>query len=901
MSEEAKTKVAVVVVHGVGYHEPGASADAVSELLLGLPAQDGSTYSAFSAETIHVPLRPLEIRGPLPREPHGAKSKFFSFLQERTVYLTAAWREPRAAARVRAEDKAANAEVANDFMRLLLQDYRGAGKENPPKGADDSTAYDTTRLLGVRTGGGGRGTGGGPPPGGKSEGAGSTQANASDVDIYEMYWADLLRPDNTILSFFQGLYQVLFHLASLSRLSISAGAKENEKRKVWRVFDAVQTWAVRILTLPIPILSVILFIALLGAWPRSLHPASTVNIVAVGVSAGLGLIASLVLSRWLPATPRPLTWVLNPIVFLAAFGGAAWLLVYRENFSPWSLLALEVWVLGAGIVYVSARSYDEVREGAKQTAWVLYALGFICFVIRLFVRHDATIEQATLRTMQIILAALRLSWIVLLALAIAALVIGGWARRRTPGREARARAKAAVRTSRLALAMPALGIMIVTMALWSGLFVKSTTPGKGSRTIATMLFGEQIPEPLRVPSYLHLLFVDKKDAGSYVVPIAKPDGMAPNDYFKGVLIWSATPGFPVVLVFLAAAFFLLILWALPSVLSEGDPPRGSANAPSMKMGRWLSRGLDATAIVAWIAWSAAFVVTIVIPAAYWFRLIWNGTSPSWWMTLLNRGTGSVLTWLGLAAGSFSILATLAKSGAAVLDITRDVDNYLRTSPKDRTPRARILERYVSLLRYLASYRDENGATYSKIVIVAHSLGALISGDLLLYLSQEEELEHIPPGYGAPAGAVLPATPPITLFTMGNPERQLLNRFFPYLYQWVREEPDNSLRHLGKLTPTPIDAPIDFDPDPNLLGVGLWVNAYRSGDYVGRSLWLDERYNRSRFQPGSYPQEVCVETDNPTPRPLPRRKEMCIGAGGHVHYWDESAPDIAEMLDKLIRP
>jgi len=29
--------------------------------------------------------------------------------------------------------------------------------------------------------------------------------------------------------------------------------------------------------------------------------------------------------------------------------------------------------------------------------------------------------------------------------------------------------------------------------------------------------------------------------------------------------------------------------------------------------------------------------------------------------------------------------------------------------------------------------------------------------------------------------------------------------------------------------------------------------------------------------------------------------MCIGAGAHTHYWDQSAPDIAEKLDDLIKP
>src|SRR5579864_7235806 len=153
MAEDKNSKVAVVAVHGVGYHLPGVSAEAVSELLLGLPAQDGvSTYGPFTAETIHVPLRPLEIRQPLPR---ATGPKFLGFLQERTAFLTAAWRTLKKPAKQETAEKENNAEVANDFMRLLLQDYRGASNKNPPKDANDSTAYVTTRLVGARAAGNG--------------------------------------------------------------------------------------------------------------------------------------------------------------------------------------------------------------------------------------------------------------------------------------------------------------------------------------------------------------------------------------------------------------------------------------------------------------------------------------------------------------------------------------------------------------------------------------------------------------------------------------------------------------------------------------------------------------------------------------------------------------------------
>ena len=74
-------------------------------------------------------------------------------------------------------------------------------------------------------------------------------------------------------------------------------------------------------------------------------------------------------------------------------------------------------------------------------------------------------------------------------------------------------------------------------------------------------------------------------------------------------------------------------------------------------------------------------------------------------------------WLGAATASLAILASVAKSGASVLGIILDADNYLRTSPKGKTPRARIVERYVSLLRYLADDREEE-RRYDRVVIMA---------------------------------------------------------------------------------------------------------------------------------------------------------------------------------------
>jgi hypothetical protein len=88
----------VVVVHGVAYHAPGASARAASELLHGL-RQKGkeSPYGPDTQETVSIPLKQLEIVSPLSISEPGWVSRvpilryFAGVLQERTMFLTRAW------------------------------------------------------------------------------------------------------------------------------------------------------------------------------------------------------------------------------------------------------------------------------------------------------------------------------------------------------------------------------------------------------------------------------------------------------------------------------------------------------------------------------------------------------------------------------------------------------------------------------------------------------------------------------------------------------------------------------------------------------------------------------------------------------------------------------------------
>ena len=204
-------------------------------------------------------------------------------------------------------------------------------------------------------------------------------------------------------------------------------------------------------------------------------------------------------------------------------------------------------------------------------------------------------------------------------------------------------------------------------------------------------------------------------------------------------------------------------------------------------------------------------------------------------------------WLALGLRSF-------------LDVALDVINWLRLHPLDSNPRARICARFSSLLRHIDTWTPtDSGDGYRAIVILAHSQGTVITADLLRYLKEQNRSPRLP----------------IYFFTMGCPLRQLYSLRFPHLYGWAR--------HHARMW-------AGAEPQPSEIGVRMWVNAYRSGDYVGRYLW----HSDDIAGPGAPVWSIPPPQDDGS-----GKREFCIGAGAHTHYWDETAPDIAIELDRLI--
>jgi hypothetical protein len=908
-------RVAVIAVHGVGVHPPGQTQDDMSDLLLSLPPRDYTApraYEPFRSVSIQIPLSPLKVRPfhppgspesaePVPPPSLGTRIK--NLYQEQSADFAY---ERRIRATGDVESFAAVHSVGDAgrrYTQMLLENYEGGSEVAGSK-------YCTARVEGKRI------------------------ADGTHVHIYEVLWADLAKPNNTILKFFLGLFQVLLHLASLSRTAVDTGSAEGTGM-VFVLYRRCQRYAIRLLQIFAPLLQLLVLVAC----GSCLSTASSYTQdrralpLAFGAVAGIlvGLIGVVRYKNKISIGP----WLWSLLAVLPALIGIAipWgFMCLLQHWGPGFsnadcaniTAALSFWLLpGVGLFTWILYYYEDFRKGARVTGIVLFSAAFIYFVVALKLAPGALhllppvpnehpgplshtfVPLAAFWTAKALLGYLRFCWFLIITLAFAALILGSIAWRSIKNDPARrARARAAVRTSRFAFALPCVSFCLLTLAIWASLIHLSSGISSNPLFPANVITARFPPVNSSVASHLHLTWVyDTWHSFSQATYSQGDDNFAddkiPNatpadDFISDALAWSVGYQLPVSLALVALAGFLLTWWALPSALTErfpyrndakdreheGKAPRDTDNATSLHMGTWLSRGIDSTSVITFLLWSSIFFA----PAA-WIILrdfARDHSALLYSLDTLRHWSETIVYSETLAAAVFLVYA--ARSGGVVLGIVLDVDTYLRDTPREAPPRARIFERYMSTLRYVATLRDADGYGYDEIVIVAHSLGALISGDILHFLQSRYSLEEKIPI-------------PIKLLTMGNPSRQLLNRFFPYLYDWIKSEPDNGAHPLpAPQLMTPASIPDAQLPLPHDLGLQQWVSAYRSGDYVGRSLWLNEWYLRTPddADPRTNP-PFLAQSDDDT------RAEMCIGAGAHTHYMDDTAPDIAWALDQLISP
>jgi hypothetical protein len=868
--------VAVVAIHGVGHHESGASASAVADLLLGVADAAGPLYEPFTTRRLQIP-QPNETPEKPQKQSLWERAK--SVFQERRgdfekYYQLSSW-----FGRSKCQPPSTDS-IARSFMDSLVKQYRGDPARN---------STQTFRLESVR--------------------ASRDPRPAKKVDLYDMCWADLARPSNSFLRFFFSFYQLVIHLPSLGRIALDHAAMEHMGAPEWFLLQRIYTYTNRILTAFIVNLLALLPLAAFS--PVVLLLKNDVLAKSVAAAVQLALVFALILFLIQFSTPgsKKSTWwnFLLPGALISVAFSLGLFAAYDVTAAP-VLLTVEWWLLGAGVVLAVFAKYDEVRAGGREVGLLLTgatSIGFaICALTVPAESISLRLKTAAFWMIQYIFVGLRLLWLLFFALALAGLVMEGICRLRfrgDPGK--RARASAAMRTGRFTLAVSSSLLVLLTVFLWSGAYhfvakridLFGTVPAKlapGLDSGVARAFVLTADETRSLPM--------RPDSDACQQPAGCP--LTAYRFLEGLLFQSAPPGFPLVLGFIAGGFLILVLMVLPSVYREIQAPRRAQNGVSRRLGSWLSGGLASLPVIIWCFWLAAFGAPVLYTLTAYVSYL-RSSPPERFLAYLYdfwgmRFSGQLLTSAGaLIAGSAVVIFGLVlKYGSAALDAILDVDSYLRTSPAGATPRARIVERYRSLLDFLWAYRGPDGKPYERIVIVAHSLGSNITADLLYYLHGRHHAS-------APGEGGFPVE--MHLFTMGSPLRQLLNRFFPHLYFYIRPVPDGSgvkeVAVPGTVAPSSVPPgrgtiPENGPPDPSGLGLAKWVNFFRSGDYVGRTLWLDDQWSRNNDanSSGAYPEPLIVFTD--TRR---SRMEACIGLGAHTHYWDRSAPDVGEMLDAVI--
>jgi hypothetical protein len=503
--------------------------------------------------------------------------------------------------------------------------------------------------------------------------------------------------------------------------------------------------------------------------------------------------------------------------------------------------AVAVAVVGAW----SIERYSRIAHGVRALGHLVVAATVVGLCIDGYVQmpHATTsVEWMLIAAFNVgegLLAALLLTWAVYVVVQCAALVLGLWL-----GRGADRAARQSLETSRLAAVGSTALFVVLSLVLWS---------------VIGYVAGRQLTDFL----YRPVIFGAGYRSGEIYLD-------ARIQTFGGFFT-------PLVLAFtVLASITLLVL--VPSLLEEISPttnvdargPRREAILWSERLGRWLGGGLE---------WLKRTFATVVPPGAIVGGLLYlafvyqqfafsarePGPLARWiaeWLEYL-QGQSLVAAGKWLAGGAVTVAALGARFTRTfgrlrvALDAVLDVDNYFGDPPNRQPPRARIFSRYAALLVYL---RDRS---YARVVIVSHSQGTVISADLLRYLHEQRRLRAIV------------GDAPIALVTLGSPLRDLYAERFPLLYRWM----GSNAAGFAAARPSASD-----------IGAAEWVNACRSGDYVGRFLWTREQAYRIALVGADGRVEAERAGD---------RAEFCLGAGAHTHYFSDDAVALAVEIDRLI--
>lgn len=681
------------------------------------------------------------------------------------------------------------------------------------------------------------------------------------ADVFEMYWADLSRLPGSVARITAELFTLMFHLSRLGIDALSladALAPQGELRLLRWAQRLADWWFTRVLALLGLQLLVVALLLLPALW-INLH----LKGVAVTLSLGLGaaLAAALVYRlRW--------PWWLALGVATAASIALLLALLASAGY----LLLMAAWILLLSGLMAAFLAYCETRFRA------VWGLGLAMYAATLagvlwvaLAGHTGGVQdwvQGCFAVMEAVLLGHAVGWGLFAMLLAVTVALSEWVL--LSGRLADTGVRQTLVTARLGLFTSAGAFLVCQMVVFE----------IAAWALKCML----VPQ-----GYLSWWF-DAPEAGQAALFLQQR-----ADAHSG--------SFSIVAVVLLVLLAFVTLVFLPSVLRE---LRLAAEPDATRLGRWLTTGYRTVEQVVrlwgWPVALGAVLVGLLLLLKQADRAGWSlatdGPLMAWLHQLQDaEAEAQQLSdrWLGrmvlLLAGGTAGLLALGKVAIkqlqavrAPLDAVLDVDNHFREFPRTAISRVLIIERYVALLDHLR----EQG--YTRVVLVAHSQGTVITAELLRYLQQRPRLHG---GQATPPGQVdlaqlrqwLDRTD-LRLLTMGSPLRQLYALRFPALYPWP-VAPLSDTQHQGWRGPRPAE-----------LGLRHWSNLWGTGDYVGRWLWsaadgvgpVPLQVDEARYAGDG------VQGEDAQGRSW---KDQALGPDAHTHYFDLEQREVAAELVSLV--
>jgi hypothetical protein len=679
-----------------------------------------------------------------------------------------------------------------------------------------------------------------------------------------MYWADLSRVRSGLLSIVGTIYQLILHISHLGRKTLDVGAqyapdpRDQRLNESWRLFSTSHAWAVRLFTIGVPVATALMLCCGVLFIPAGIREGAR---PAAGIAAAV-MLALLALGAFaftrLRTSQAASTFVFASGAILSA---GAWL---------WSGLPAHAELLGTGLLTVllailTAVAYDALLRRYERSRPGVSMLGRASAISLLLLTAwsawrlaDRTLQPAEL-VRQVAFFAFQWGyvanlfvWFALWTVALFAVFAGVRVFALTEDPAARRRMRHAAWTARVTLCFSLFAFLLTALI--------------GFETILSLASQHTTWVDLLPKARLQVVF-------PWFLPVAA-GGTA--SFIQAMIAEGGTAALPWIIAGQGGAL-MLVLWfvvliALTSLRTPSPEWRLGA-----QLGEWFTAGftwLRAAGNLASAVLFAGFVVGGVVgfaPQLFgfgWPSYVVGIFDPHRTVALITAMTVAVLASAATVAAVKLRLDALATQARPAVGILLDIDNYLRESPWEATPRARMAERFGSLLRHVLARRNADGSQFfDRIVLISHSQGTVLTADLLRFLASE--------------GIAEPEVRPdrFRLITMGSPLRQLYAANFPYLYEWVDASADVR-------PPLPGRAVDGKTPDPAALNVGKWVNLYTTGDYVGRTLWRSED---AAYVWAREPYDDAVDTGN--------RRERCLGSGTHTHYW--TSADVAQELDALL--